>query len=907
MSNILKIISLLLIISQFLFFWSNAFAETQTQFSDGDTIEVMLSPGGTEQAVILLPKEANVTSASFCISTNSSYGAPSMLTMDICNDSQIDWHFIGEGYGAFGSQYLLSSNLPAKNILIDMTDGQGRYYNDTQQIRLPKNSSIVSAKVNLTGYPIESTVIRNDYTNNSMPNISSNNVNSLDYDNLHDLLFVATTDGLTILDLKNATSVTYKNTTFPEFGSSNILALEYQSSKNRVCLATDSAICIINLNSLSIEFSMNMLGVVDIAFAGIDGLGHDRLIVATSSGGRVVDIVNSTYYEFTVTTTPSILSNDVRAVAYNTDRNIAYFGSGTNNGGVTAINLETNATFYYTKTSTPSIHQDNVKALDYDGGKLAVGCTSVNGGATIIDTITNTSRSFSSTTQIPLVSSNVFSVDYEPKTSSFIIGTNAGVTVIDLQNNSKVDYVSTAYPSIGIISNTVNAAIESLGGDELFVATNLGLTELILKAYPQNVSLSIEGNEVQVQRYLLKNKTPVDITSQVSNAISNFPEIRTFTDECMNVICNLSLNISSNTMSEIRISDIEIIYDCTINISTLRNSNFTTLLNNYLNSSNETIVSIPITLNSVLPGAVRLHSLLIVYNLPINTPPYFIHIDNLTLKAGTTLAQPLDLWNYAHDAETPSQNLTYSILSISNPNVTASISDNRYLSISVPDINASGLAQIELSTSDGKLNATTLINITIESANTPPTFSRIGNLSLRAGSDYKKAIKLSSYAKDNETPSENLTYSIISNSNSKISVYINGIYLGVKVTDMSYTGSTRVTLCVSDGMYNATSTANISVQGTTEIIPGAPTLEPLGNAWICCTVVLVGLGVAFGAILYMRHIEEKRSEEYRKEIQKKKELQKDEEKEETKGKKDAEKENTTNPNNKDNKERKDEK
>ncbi|MEM2900901.1 MAG: hypothetical protein QXT63_08935, partial [Thermoplasmata archaeon] len=585
-------------------------------------------------------------------------------------------------------------------------------------------------------------------------------------------------------------------------------------------------------------------------------------------------------YEYTVTTTPSILSNEVRAVAYNKDRNIAYFGSGTNNGGVTAINLETNATFYYTKTTNPTIHQDNVRALEYDSGKLAVGCTSVNGGATIIDTITNTSRSFSSTTPITLVSANVMSVDYEPTTSSFIVGTNAGVTVIDLLHNTKVDYVSTAYPSIGIISNTVNAAIEPIGGDKLFVGTNLGLTELVLKAYPQNVSLSIEDNQVSVQNWVLKDTIYVDITSQVSNALLNFPESRTYTDECMNVICNLSLNFSSKTKSEIRVSDIQIIYNYTVNISMLRNTNLATLLNSYLNLSNDEIVSIPITINSAMPGAIRLHSLLIHYTLPINTPPYFLPIENITIKAGTTLAQPIDLWNYTRDSETSSQNLTYSIVSISNANITASISENRFLSISVSDKNASGSAQIELRTSDGKLNATTLINITIESANTPPTFSRIGNLSLRSGSDYKKAIKLSAYAKDNETPSENLTYSIISNTNSRIYVYINGIYLGVKVIDMSYTGITRVTISVSDGMYNATSMANITAQGTSEIIPGGPNLGPLGNAWICCTVILVGLGIAFGAILYMRHLEEKRAEEYRKEIQKKKELQKDEPKKE---------------------------
>ncbi|MEM2900388.1 MAG: hypothetical protein QXT63_06305, partial [Thermoplasmata archaeon] len=246
MNNVSKIIAMLLITSQIFLYSLNVFAETQTEFSDGNTVDVVLAPGGSEEAYILLPKDANVTSASFCISTNSSYGAPSMLTLDICNDSQIDWHFIGEGYGAFGFQYLLASNLPAKNVLIDKDDGQGRYYNDTQQIRIPKNSSIISAKVNLTGYPIDSMIIRNDYTNNSMPNISSNNVNYLDYDNSRDLLFVATNEGLTIIDFKNSTSVTYKNSTFPEFGSNNIISLEYESSNNKLCLATDSAICILD-------------------------------------------------------------------------------------------------------------------------------------------------------------------------------------------------------------------------------------------------------------------------------------------------------------------------------------------------------------------------------------------------------------------------------------------------------------------------------------------------------------------------------------------------------------------------------------------------------------------------------------------------------------------------------------
>ncbi len=864
-----KIIAIFIAITQAAIFFNVARAngENVTTFDGAQAVELSLPGGGSGLANIVLPRDANVTSAYFSISTNVTSGvAPTGLTVDICNDSEIDWHFMGQGYGAFGLQYMLASNMYSEHVLLDKNSGLGRYYNDSQALRMPKNAEITSAKINLTGNAIAPVTNRTDYTNSSTPSIASNNVNALEYDGMRDLLYVGTTEGLTAINLRNDTSMTVRNDTVPELISNNVVALKFEEASGRLLVGTDGAICMFDTASLSVIFSMNMTGINDLDFAGTN-----RLIVGTATGGLVVNMLNATSYEYTVATSPALLANEVRAVAYNPDRNIAYFGSGTNNGGVAAINLATNATFYYTKTTTPAIHQDNVRALEYEAGRLAVGSTSSSGGATIIDISTNTSRSFSSTTPVTLVSPNVFAVDYVPSSDSLIVGTNGGMTVVDLIRNTKTDYVSPA-----IISNTVNAVVGASGCDSIFVGTNLGITALIMREYPTNVTLDIGGQATALSQWTLKNKTTVDIEAQLSSALASFPSGDAFVDECGNIMCNLTINLSSSTSSEIAISDIEILYDYTANLSTLRNGTLASKLNAFLDGAPGTSenVTIPIKIDCIMPGDVRIHSIFISYTLPTNTAPYFLPISNLSIKAGESNSSALDLWSYGRDNEEASGDLTYSVVYSSNANITASIVGNRFLSIAVADVNATGLGQITLRVSDGHLEADELVNVTIipsSKPNTPPYFTHIGNISFQSGSDYKKAIDLWAAAHDNETSVENLTYSIVANSNTKIYATINnGRYVGVKISAQSYSGKAQVTIQASDGEFNATTTVNITAQGKTDsFIPGGPDLGPLGNAWICCTMGIIGLVVAFGAILYMRHLEDKRAEEYRKAAKKK--------------------------------------
>jgi hypothetical protein len=98
---------------------------------------------------ISIPYKAVVTNSSFDVHTvfNASGNYSYKPQIDVGSDSDFEWAFDGTGYGRFGKQDVFSNDEPFRSIFFD---GKVKYANDVKII-LPKNASVSSATMNVTG------------------------------------------------------------------------------------------------------------------------------------------------------------------------------------------------------------------------------------------------------------------------------------------------------------------------------------------------------------------------------------------------------------------------------------------------------------------------------------------------------------------------------------------------------------------------------------------------------------------------------------------------------------------------------------------------------------------------------------------------------------------------------------
>ncbi len=106
-----------------------------------------------------VPKNGTVVSASLNISTNGTMN-PRDVSLDIGNDSTCEWKYSGTGYGNFGQQTELNTNM------------SGATYNfsspatGTVSFYLPKNASISSANATISGAPMNTNLTHFDTSTN---------------------------------------------------------------------------------------------------------------------------------------------------------------------------------------------------------------------------------------------------------------------------------------------------------------------------------------------------------------------------------------------------------------------------------------------------------------------------------------------------------------------------------------------------------------------------------------------------------------------------------------------------------------------------------------------------------------------------------------------------------------------
>lgn len=208
------------------------------------------------------------------------------------------------------------------------------------------------------------------------------------------------------------------------------------------------------------------------------------------------------------------------------------------------------------------------------------------------------------------------------------------------------------------------------------------------------------------------------------------------------------------------------------------------------------------------------------WNITYNTPPIITGLPNHTLPMNGQLDSALDLWPYASDTESADDALlSFSVLSGDPHNPGVSIQNGHYLSISLQS-GWQGTATITLQVADPQ-NATATDEFQITTAaNSPPTLAPIPDILATTNSHYTEAVNLRQYASDPEDHPSMLTFHIRNTPAVSANVTIAAGYFLEVYPASAYTGTTTVTLQVTDS-------GGKTAQGTCTVIVTAKNIPPI--------------------------------------------------------------------------------
>ena len=187
----------------------------------------------------------------------------------------------------------------------------------------------------------------------------------------------------------------------------------------------------------------------------------------------------------------------------------------------------------------------------------------------------------------------------------------------------------------------------------------------------------------------------------------------------------------------------------------------------------------------------------------------------------------IDLWNYASDAETADADLLFTLIGNTNPNCGVIITANRYIEVH-PAANWNGTSTVTVRVSDGSLTDTDVFTVTVSAVNDAPTLTGIPDRSLRQDTRLYYTTDLWSYAADADHWDWQLTFGIVGNTNANCGVSIAaGHYIQI-IPTAGWTGTSDVTVQVSDGDLVDTDVFQVTVEPATVDLTGAFATVSLG-------------------------------------------------------------------------------
>jgi C1A family cysteine protease len=204
-----------------------------------------------------------------------------------------------------------------------------------------------------------------------------------------------------------------------------------------------------------------------------------------------------------------------------------------------------------------------------------------------------------------------------------------------------------------------------------------------------------------------------------------------------------------------------------------------------------------------------------------NTPPTISGLPDQLLLVNDVANNAIDLWAYASDNESPDDELAFTIDNTPDPGAGVSIDSNRYIDI-FPETDWEGQTDVVVHVEDPEgLFDTDSFQVTVTSTtNTPPTISGLPDQWLLVNEVANNAIDLWAYASDNESPDDELAFTIDNTPDPSAGVHIDSNrYIDI-FPDTDWTGQTDVVVRVEDpeGLFD-TDSFQVTVTSTTNTPP----------------------------------------------------------------------------------------
>ncbi len=217
---------------------------------------------------------------------------------------------------------------------------------------------------------------------------------------------------------------------------------------------------------------------------------------------------------------------------------------------------------------------------------------------------------------------------------------------------------------------------------------------------------------------------------------------------------------------------------------------------------------------------------------PAESAPVISGLPDITLAQGTTLNNETDIWAFTSDDNSADHNLIFTIVGDTNPSAGVKLDQNRWFDVN-PSADFSGSTDITVQVSDGVNTATDTFTVTVEAlAPEPvlgaPVISGLPDITLEQGTTLNNETDIWALTSDSETPDHNLVFTIVSDTNPDAGVTLDQNRWFDVNPSADFSGSTDITVQVSDGVNTATDTFTVTVEAPEPDPEPAP--EPVNEA-----------------------------------------------------------------------------
>jgi len=227
----------------------------------------------------------------------------------------------------------------------------------------------------------------------------------------------------------------------------------------------------------------------------------------------------------------------------------------------------------------------------------------------------------------------------------------------------------------------------------------------------------------------------------------------------------------------------------------------------------------------------------------VNTPPTLSSLPDITVTVNGSLLAPIDLWNYADDAEDSDAALTFDIVNSPDPGAGVAIDSDRYIQV-IPTTDWVGVTDVEIQVQDtGGLIDTDVFQVIVTgTVNAAPVISNLPDQEVPVNGFANNAIDLWAFSSDAESPDDALTFSIDNTPVAGAGVRIDSNrYIDI-FPETDWTGQTDVVVRVMDpeGLFD---TGSFQVTVASDVTATSVTVSISGNQF--CAGRTVGVERCF--------------------------------------------------------------